>query len=230
MILITFWYAEPEKTGKGSAILRRWEDGGNATCGQGNMGRFGAPSSPLGLHPKVCDCRRIWVKPESHRPGRNGDAQACPPKPGWIPARPKVSPSLRLPRESSAARLNHAETGSRCSEIKLLQCFISSNTIALVKPKEVLFLSCRRKTKREMNLAARSDRAISSNDQPLASQLPQWLCCSVSKTHQEMARSGNMNHILLDVVSTGKSLKRITQEEYKHVYGDARISHESGNL
>lgn len=44
-----------------------------------------------------------------------------------------------------------------------------------------------------------------------------------------MARSCNMNNILLDVVSTGKSLKRITQEEHKHVYGDTRISDKSGN-
>lgn len=36
-----------------------------------------------------------------------------------------------------------------------------------------------------------------------------------------MARSGYMTNILLDVVSTGKSLTRITQEEHKHVYGDA---------
>lgn len=86
---------------------------------------------------------------------------------------PKFPHPCDCPENPQQHCLNHAETGSRCSEIKLLQCFISSNTIALVKPKEVLFLSCRRKTKREMNLAARSDRAISSNDQPLASQLPQ---------------------------------------------------------
>lgn len=45
-----------------------------------------------------------------------------------------------------------------------------------------------------------------------------------------MARSCNMNNVLLDVVSTGKLLKRITQEELKHVYGDIRISDKSGNF
>lgn len=39
-----------------------------------------------------------------------------------------------------------------------------------------------------------------------------------------------MNSILLDVITTVKSLKRITPEDHKHVYGDVRISNESGNL
>lgn len=80
-----------------------------------------------------------------------------------------------------------------------------------------------------MNLAAISHRTISSNDQP-STQLLQQVCCSVSKNHQKTARSCNMNNILSDVISIEKSLKGITPEEHKHVFGNVRISDKSGNF
>lgn len=130
-------------------------------------------------------------------------------------------------RSSSVACLNCAETGSRCTVIKLLQCFTSSNTIQLIKPhtpkKQVLFLFYRRKTNREINLAAISHRRISSNDWP-CTQLLQQVCCSVSKNHQKTVRSCNMNNILLDLISIGKSLKGITPEKCKPGFGGIRIS------
>lgn len=80
-----------------------------------------------------------------------------------------------------------------------------------------------------MNLAAISHRTISSNDQP-STQLLQQVCCSVSKNHQKTARSCNLNNILSDVISIEKSLKGITPEEHKHVFGNVRISDKSGNF
>lgn len=39
-----------------------------------------------------------------------------------------------------------------------------------------------------------------------------------------------MNNILLDAITTVKSLKRTTPEDHKRVFGNVRISNKSGNF